>query len=86
MSKISEVFTMPTKGTIVCCTSTDADFMKAASIDIFDGNKSFTLKKFQMEIMRVCFNLDNPVAPAFKLEEDVPENFLQRGNEVVFGF
>jgi hypothetical protein len=83
MSKISEILKIP-KGTFVCCTSTDADFMSATSVNIRDGDMNFALKKFNMGKARVCFNLENPVAPVIKLEEDVPENFLQRGNEVVF--
>jgi hypothetical protein len=74
------------EGAIVCCDSTDADFNKAKSVQIRDKGESFTLNKFVMGIKRQCFNLNYPVAPVFKPEEDIPENFLRRGNEVVFGF
>jgi hypothetical protein len=85
MSQISDVVKIP-KGLFVYCTSTSANFMGATSINFFDGNKSFAPKKFKVGEKTQCFSRENPVAPVIKLEEDVPANFLQRGNEVVFGF
>jgi hypothetical protein len=84
MSRISSILKVSGDEVFVCCTSTDADFMGATSVNLFDGNKRFDLKKFQMGKKRQCFT-ENPIAPVIKLGEDVPENFLQRGNKVVFG-
>jgi hypothetical protein len=84
MSKISEIMKRP-EGMFICCTSTPLDFMGATSVNFLDGDRSFTPKKFQMGEKYRCFNLENPVAPVIKLEEDIPENFLRRGNEVIFG-
>jgi len=83
MCQISEVVKM-TDGTFVCCTSTSSEFKGAKVINFFDGVLKFTVNKFSLGKKTQCFR-ENPVAPLIKLEEYVPENFLQRGNKVVFG-
>jgi hypothetical protein len=72
-------------GTLVYCTSPNDDFMTATSIKFNDGNRNFIPRKFRVGKRYQCFS-KNPVAPVIKLEEEVPENFLQQGNKVDFGF
>lgn len=82
MCEIIEVVNFPT-GNFISCTSTDADFMHAAAIEIVYNGERFALSNFKIFYKKQCFN-QNPVAPLIKLEEDVPKKFLQRGNEVIF--
>jgi hypothetical protein len=84
MCQISEVVKR-SEGTFVCCTSSDTDFIGATSVSFFDGERCFAPQKFCVSEKYQCFG-DKPIAPLIKLEEDIPENFLQRGNGVVFGF
>ena len=82
MCEIQEIVKM-TDGTFVYCTSTPVEFMNSTAVKFFNGGNSFMLKKFSMGRARQCFS-DNPIAPVIKLEEDVPDNFLKRGNPVAF--
>jgi hypothetical protein len=81
--KINDIFKRP-EGVFVSCTSTDADFMRATSINIRHKGKNFILTKFVMGERRQCFNLEYPIAPLFMPEENTPDDFLQVGNEVAF--
>ena len=72
-----------TEGTFVCCTSTASEFMRAKAVTLFHDAEKFTVKKFYLSKKTQCFS-ENPIAPVIKLEEDVPEDFLQRGNRVDF--
>jgi hypothetical protein len=81
-----EIFdVMKVKGRVLVeCTHCDSDFMNAKSITVFDRiNRSFEIKTFTMDHTRQCFN-NKPISPWFGIEEDVDENFLQRGNKIQF--
>jgi len=82
MCRISEIVKMA-EGTFICCTSVASDFMDATTVNFFDNAEKLAVKRFILSKRTQCFS-ENPVAPVIKLEEDVPQNFLQRGNRVEF--
>jgi len=84
MSKILDVL-KTAKGVFVYCSTPDTDFMGAASIEFREGSKNFVPRKFRVGKKYQCFG-GSRIAPVIKLEEEVPENFLQQGNEVIFSF
>jgi|ABDH01.1.fsa_nt_gi hypothetical protein len=71
------------EGTFICCTSVAGDFMGATTVNFFDNAEKLAVKRFVLSKRTQCFS-ENPIAPVIKLEEDVPQHFLQRGNRVEF--
>jgi hypothetical protein len=46
-------------------------------------SEKLTVKRFLLNKRTQCFS-ENPIAPVIKLENDVPQHFLRRGNRVEF--
>ncbi len=70
---------------IIDCSIYDADedFTRATILKIRDkkGNTVVT-KKFKVEKTRPCFSQGG--SPWITLNEDIPENFLEKGNKIYF--
>jgi hypothetical protein len=85
MSEILDI--LDVKGhPFVLCSPHESEFEGAKTIMIFDKEgASAKISKFRIERGYVCFN-DNPVSPGFRVDEEVDNSFLQRGNRVDFVF
>ena len=68
---------------LLSCSAYDGDFMNSKLLKIVDKNKNtFETKNFLLDKTRPCFNAS--VTPWIMLREDIPDSFLDRGNEIVF--
>lgn len=82
MCKIINVQKIGNK-TIIDCSPYDGDFANAMLLQIVDAKKrSFTTKDFRVEKTRACFSEGG--TPWIMLEGNIPDNFLDRGNEILF--
>jgi hypothetical protein len=82
MHKIQDAFKME-DSTVIFCTYSDNEFDKATSVILCSGDNRFTAKRFSVGKMTQCFS-DKPTGPAVKIDETVPERYLQAGNLVEF--
>jgi len=83
MCEIKEV-TTPKEHRIFICTPYDGDFMSAKAVNLFDAmGGSVRITKFCVGQTTNCFNR-NPIAPVVKIDEDVDDRFLQKGNKIEF--
>jgi len=83
MCEIREVLT-PKEMKVCVCTPCDGDFMAANVLNIFDAKgRSVSVTKFHVGHTTNCFN-DNPIAPMVKIDEDIDDRFLQKGNKIEF--
>jgi hypothetical protein len=70
----------------VLCSPHESEFNGATAITISDNNgATVEISKFCIERNYVCFS-DKPAPPWFWVEEDIDNNFLQKGNRVDFVF
>jgi hypothetical protein len=85
MSKIVDV--LEVKGrSVVLCSPHESEFEGAKSITMYDeNNESVKISKFCLEHSSQCFS-NNPVAPWFRVDEEIDRRFLQRGNQVAFEY
>lgn len=83
MSTIKEILDMNGRP-IVMCSPHDSDFEGAKSITIYDKDgATFVLKDFVLERTKQCFS-NRPIAPFFRVNEKVGDNFLAVGNRIDF--
>jgi len=83
MCAILEV-TKTVEGVFVSCTYYEGDFMRAKTITIIGQNsEKAKITKFCMSRSSQCFS-NRPVSPWFRIDEDIDEKFLQRGNKIEF--
>ena len=69
--------------TVLDCSPYNGDFMNATVLEIIDANKrSFKTKSFKVEKTPACFSEGG--APWVMLSDSIPDNFLNKGNEILF--
>jgi len=68
---------------LIPCTYEPGDFMSAKTIRIYDKNNDFTdITRFAIEKIGGCFS-NKPKTPILRIDEEIENRFLQRGNRVV---
>jgi hypothetical protein len=71
---------------VVLCSPHESEYEGAKAIVMFDKDGiSVKISKFLIERSYQCFS-NKPKAPWFRVDEDVDNRFLQRGNQVDFVF
>jgi hypothetical protein len=85
MSKILDVFNLEGRH-IVACSPHEPEPDGAKAVMLFDKDgASVKISKFLIERSYQCFS-NKPKSPWFRVEEEVENRFLQRGNRVDFVF
>jgi len=83
MCEILEVF-KPEDGRLFVCTYTEAPFMSAKAVNIYDGDGNVAqVTKIDIAETRQCFS-NNPISPVIRINEDIASRFLRAGNRVEF--
>jgi hypothetical protein len=85
MSKILDVLDVNGRPGVLCSPH-ESEFKGANAIMLFNQDgASIRISKFCIERICQCFS-NKPVPPCFRVDEEVDNSFLQKGNRVDFVF